>query len=171
MATARETVKKSLRYMGKETPLKQATEADYNDMLVELNKMLAKWFKLGLRLALTTEPIPTLDAVVPFPDFALEGIEYNLAKDAWPLFNLSEPVSQSVREEAVSSKNDLWSLGRPVPKSVFPGVLPVGSGNEWGSNGVGSFNFYPNCDEPIYPCNKDELLAPSGVPLKGVDNG
>lgn len=170
MATARETIQKAFRYMGKETPNKQATAADYNFMLDELNKLLDIWFKLGLRLAVNTTTIPALDSEVPYPDFALSAIESNLAKEAWPFFNLSEPVSQSVREVAKDSKNEIWSIGRPIPKTVFPGVLPIGSGNESDRGNIFNEPFYPDCDEPIYQCDNDKLKTPSGIPLKVPDN-
>jgi hypothetical protein len=76
-----------------------------------------------------------------------------------------------VKELADSTKNELWSTSAIKPHSVFPGVLPIGSGNEWHGGSVLNNRFYPDLDQPIYGCcDNDQLLAPSGVPLKGVDN-
>ena len=96
MATARQVIKKALRYIGKETSLKNATDADYSIMLDELNQLLKRWFSLGLRLAVNTNTIESLDGEVPYPDVALTAIEYNLAVQGWPLFNLTQPVSLTV---------------------------------------------------------------------------
>jgi len=170
MATAREVIQVALRYIGKDTDFKQATDSDYNLMLPVLNRMLSTWFRLGLRLAVSKENIPSLDSPVPYPDFAIEGIQWNLAEKGWNLFKLKEPLNFNVKMMAEETKSELWSIGRPVPESVFPGVLPIGSGNEWDTNSTWQDPFYPDCDDNIYTCNKDELTAPSGVPLKGVDN-
>ena len=172
MATAREVIQFSLRYIGKETPVKVASDADYTLMLTALNQLLSRWFKLGLRAAVSTETIPSLESVVPYPDFALEAIQYNLAVDGWPLFDLGKSASLNVKDLAASTKNELWTISAIKPHSVFPGVLPIGSGNEWDRNG-GTLNdpFYPDLDEPIYGCgDKDQLLTQSHVPLTGVKN-
>lgn len=154
--------------MGKETPLKAATDADYELMLDQLNMLLDKWYKLGLRISVTTTAIPSLSAVIPVSDYALEAIQYNLAKDNWGLFNLSEPVSQSVKEMAKSSKGEVWAIAGPKPHTVFPGTLPMGSGNEGYRN---NRKFYPDCDQNLYACDTDGITTESGIPLKGVDNG
>lgn len=169
MATAREVIQFSLRYIGKETSLKKATTADYSVMLNVLNQLLDRWFKLGLRAATNTTTIPGPESAVPYPDYALPAIQYNLAVDGWPLFNLGSPVASNVQVMADSTKNELWTIAAQNPHSVFPGSLPVGSGNEW--DGVWSERFYPNCDPQIYGCcDDDQLLSQSGIPLKGVDN-
>ena len=168
MATARQVIKKALRYIGKETSLKNATDADYSIMLDELNQLLKRWFSLGLRLAVNTNTIESLDGEVPYPDVALTAIEYNLAVQGWPLFNLTQPVSLTVMSNAADYENEIWAIGRPVPKTVFPGVLPTGSGNT-GNRGWDR-TFYPDCDEPIYGCDDNQLQTGTGIPLIGVDN-
>ncbi|MEE9459610.1 MAG: hypothetical protein V3V84_07605 [Candidatus Bathyarchaeia archaeon] len=171
MATAREVIQFSLRYIGKDTPSIVASDATYNLMLTVLNQLLDRWFKLGLRAAVSTETIPSLDSVVPYPDFALQAIQYNLAIDGWPLFDLGKSVSLNVRELATSTKNELWTISAPNPHSVFPGVLPIGSGNEWHGGGVLNDRFYPDLDEPIYGCcDSNTLKTPSNITLTGVKN-
>lgn len=168
MATAQEVISISLRYLGKETPNKQASDADYTLMLRKLNNLLDRWFKLGLRASVNTTPIPSLASVVPFPDVGLDALEKNLAVDGWRLFNLSAPISIDLANEAKDAKTELWNMARPIPKTVFPSTLATGSGND---NGTGwDRTFYPDCDELIYPCDDSQLLSQSGVPLKGVNN-
>lgn len=165
MATVKEIIDKSLRYVGQSTQFLTPNDNDYNVALDELNSMLKIWYKLGLRATFDTSTLK-LQNVFPYPEDTHNGIAYNLAVEMYPNFDAAGSPSALVYERAKETKNQIWTIYAPEPKSVFPGTLPIGSGNE--ERNYGWFDpFYPDCDEPIYGCNKN-LVETNGVPLKGV---
>ncbi len=166
MATAREVIRVSLRYIGLETRNRQASPQDYNDSLRQLNQMLQRWYKLGLRAAYNTNPLTNLEDQMPYPDDAFTAIEYSLARQLWKFFSLKNPMPADFALQEEEERNDLWVLYAPNPKTVYPGTLPIGSGN------YDCYDpFYPDCGDSIYSnCDKNELTTQSKVVLTGVDH-
>ena len=167
--TAHDVIRIALRFVGLETRLRKASPQDYNDMLGVLNRMLLTWYKLGLRAAYNTDTL-TLTTPMPYPDDAITAITYSLAKEGHDWIAIETPLGVNIYDQEKTHKNSLWILYGETPKSVYPGTLPIGSGNEYDNFGYNS-SFYPDCDEPIYGnCVDNQLATDSDVILTGVDN-
>lgn len=169
MATVKDIINLSLRYMGVSTKFKTPSASDYELMLVELNSMLDMWYKLGLRARYNNNELK-LQNVFPYPNDTHTGIAYNLAVDGYPLFDSAGMPSPKVEMLAAEKKNEIWTEYAADPSTVFPGTLPIGTGNtdhtydNWTA-------FYPDCDENLYSdCTSNQLESESGVILTGVDN-
>jgi len=169
MSTAREVIGVSLRDVGIATKYKEASDEDYNDCLRFLNGMLAMWYKLGLRQAINTNTIDNLSDLVPYPEYAMRAIEKNLTINIWSHFKLDSMINPFLANEAAVLKNELWSVGAPNPSSIFPGTLPIGSGNEHYNTGY-TTPFYPAFDDNIYAGVDNALTNSANVILTGVNN-
>ena len=165
MATTKDIIDKSLRYIGQSTQFLTPNDNDYNVALDELNSMLKMWYKQGLRATFDISTLK-LQNTFPYPEDTFNGIAFNLAVAMYPLFDSAGSPSAVIYERAKETKNEIWTIYGERAASVFPSTLPIGSGNE--ERNYGWFNpFYPDCDEPIYGCRKDTVET-NGTPLKGV---
>lgn len=161
MAKAKDILTSSLRLVGQVTSLKIATDDDYELALAKLNQLLERWRELGLTLNNSIQQIDNINADVNYPTWAIEGIEYNLAKNIWPFFNLSKPISPNILEMADITADEIWNLGRPENNTVFPGNLPIGSGNE----SYKTRKFYPDLDKNLYENIDNQIDSETGNPL------
>jgi len=163
MATVKDIITRSLRYVGQSTQFLDGDSDDYNVALDELNSMLSMWYKLGLRATLQTSVLK-LQEVFPYPEDTHSGIAYNLAVQMFPLFNSDGVPSPLIIDRAKESKNDIWVIYGPTPSSVFPGTLPTGAGNT--GDGYYDTVFYPDCDDNVYAAC--DAITSNGVIIKGV---
>ena len=58
-------------------------------------------------------------------------------------------------------ENQIFTIAGADVNSVFPGNLPQGMGN-WD---VYRWNYFPDCDAPIYPCDDDSIVTEGDVSI------
>lgn len=164
--TAKEVITDSFSIIGQYTDFKKPTDTNYDSALNSLNTMHKMWYRLGLRASYNQNTL-TLDTVMPYGDYTRDSIAYGLTERMWKKFAYNVSIPPEVVMLSKDYINELWTINGPDVQSVFPGVLPIGEGNE--NYNYGNFNpFYPDCDESLYGCEKDQLSTDSDAILTGV---
>ena len=161
MATAKDIIKAALRYCGEQTNHSIAPDEDYADGLAQLNQLVEMWFELGLELAASQNELTSVNNQFNFPAFSRSAFQYNLAVELWPFYNIEKPMPMSLMSMAESSKDQLFSIASQEVSSVFPGNLPQGMGNWF----VYNYNYYPDCDADIYPCDDNGIVTEGSVAI------
>ena len=100
---------------------------------------MASWEGSGLALGYTS--VSSLGDLITVPEYALDGIEQNLALRLAPEFE--GMVSPLLVQNARLAKKDLVKANLTVASTSYPDIMPMGSGN----TGTGR-NTY---DGPFYP--------------------
>lgn len=165
MAKARSIIKTALRYCAEQTNFSPAADGDFQDGVDKLNQLYQRWLELGLQIDAGQPELTSPQQTFNVPLFSIPAFEYNLAKDLWPLYNIEKPLPTNILMLAAETENQLFTaLGADV-KSVFPGNLSVGSGNWF----VYSNTLYPQCDDPIYPCDDNDIVTEGNVRIVTED--
>ena len=159
MAIVKDVVKSALRFCGEQTNMSDADDEDYQDGLAKLNQLWQIWYEQGLQLSAGQFDLTSLANNLNVPEWAVPGFEFNLAKLLWPLYNIGKPFPLEM--QARDWENQIFSIAGPDVKSVFPSNLPQGMGN-WFTY---RWNYYPDCDENIYPSNCDGVDTEGSVPV------
>ena len=164
MATARELLKVSLRYVGEETSFSIAPDESYELALRKMNEYIESLRKNGLALNSSQAELTSLNSIVNFPSWSHTAIELNVAVMIWPMFNIEKPLPPLIYQQARDKEREMFNLYGPEIKSVYPSTLPQGIGNRdgfWGYNDV----FYPQCHDNIYECDEDRINTEAGTPI------
>jgi hypothetical protein len=139
MATTAEVIQRALSLIlvqGSEAPIEQD---EAGSAVIALNRMMASWEGSGIALGYTT--VSSLGDLITVPEYALDGIEQNLALRLAPEFE--GMVSPLLVQNARFAKQDLVKANLTVASTSYPDIMPMGSGN----TGTGR-NAY---DGPFYP--------------------
>ena len=157
--TIRQTISDALRILGVETSSLPAEDDAYERSLNFLKSYLSTLSQQNLYI-FTRSPYNSLDDIVPVKISAYTFVVSSFAVYLAPFFNVSpaDEAYQSALKTARDTENDMRTLFGPEIKSVFPGNLPVGSGNAYDQNNY-DCDFYPSLDPSIYP---DEDCGCSG---------
>jgi len=143
MATAEQVVKASLQRIlvqASEAPI-QADEAQ--DFIFAMNNYMLALDAEGISLGYTV--VSNLGDEITIPVGALRGLIANMAIEVAPDYN--GEVSQGLQKAAIEGMKAMRRLGRVTMVSAYPGNLPIGSGNEWGTRGTS--HFYPDLEATI----------------------
>ena len=144
MATVAQVTKAALQNILVQDSESALPADEYQDTIFAMNNMLFAWDADGIKLGYTE--VDSLNDDVTVPTGALRGIIYNLAIEMAGQFNA--PVAPGVANAARKGMDAIRKLGVSIVPSVFPGTLPIGSGNE----GAGLYNtnhFYPDLEAQI----------------------
>lgn len=166
MATCRDIIRKALRYCGDSTQYSEASNESYADGLDQLNRLVNTWYEQGLQLGDTESEYTSINDAFGYPLFAQTAFEFNLGLLLWPLINPEKDVPATLYNNASRTENELFTLAGASVTSVFPGNLPKGAGN-WS---VGDWNYYPNCDEPMYNDCSDQVITEKNAPIITENN-
>jgi predicted urease superfamily metal-dependent hydrolase len=121
---------------------------DLNTGIRYLNRMMAAYYAVGVKLGYTKVNSP--NDVVTVPEGVNEGMVFNLAMRLASGYDI--PVSQSLVRSANESLKTMEIIGVKIGNSNFGGTLPIGSGNEGSSGSYLRNPFYPDCCEDINEC-------------------
>lgn len=159
MASVKSVVKTALRFCGEQTNLSEADDEDYQDGLDKLNQLWQMWFEEGLQLSAGQFELTSLNNELNVPSWSIPGFEFNLAKLLWPLYNVGQPFP--LERDAQKWEDRIFTIAGADVNSVFPGNLPQGMGNWF----TWRWNYFPDCDDPIYPCDSDGVVTEGEVPI------
>jgi hypothetical protein len=144
MATVAQVAKASLQRI-----LVQATEAalepaEYQDFIFAMNNYMAQLDASGISLGYTE--VNDLGDIVTIPTGALRGLIANMAIEVSPDYGgvVSEALGLAARQGLLTMR----VIGQRMGVTRNPSTLPMGSGNEDRSFGIGG-NFYPDREAEI----------------------
>jgi hypothetical protein len=160
MAIVKDIIRTALRYCGQETNYDSADDDTYEDGISKLNQLWQMWYQLNLDISAGQIELDSLSGSLNVPEWAVPAFEYNLAKMLWPLYNFGVSFPMALEYEAKNWENKLFTIAGTIPKSVYPGTLPVGTGQNWSAD---SWNYYPDCDPVIYPNGRHDMLTEGDV--------
>lgn len=161
MALVKEVVKSALRYCGEQTNQDDADDEDFQDGLSKLNQLWQLWLEEGLLLSAGQIELKSLHNQLNVPEWSIPGFELNLAKLLWPFYNLGQNAPFPFERQALDWENKIFTIAGAEVSSVFPGNLPRGMG-DWHTF---RWNYFPQCDPTIYPCDKDGIVTEGEVPI------
>jgi len=150
MSTAQERVNSALELLGATSPIKVASPEVINKTFDVLVSMLELWNSQSIGITGLTLPTDIGDELNEPPQVQL-AIDFNLAITAAPYIR-KIPTAET-RMKAKSTMQQLRNQFSPKPTTIFPDVLPVGSGNK--SQPLGQ-TFYPD---------QETVDSESGVPI------
>jgi hypothetical protein len=133
--------------------LVQASEApipaDESQIAIKyLNRMMAKFDAQGISLGYTQ--VADLADEITVADGALDGIVKNLAISLFPQYSVpGTPIDPLLVEQARDGLDTMRMISiNSIGPSLYPGTLPVGSGNE-GDNSFSQNHFYDNPEDSV----------------------
>lgn len=143
METAETLIKDALQEI-----LVQAAEAplgadDFQTGARYLNRMMFAFDSDGIDLGYTE--VLTLADPITVPEGAIEGMIANLAVRLARQY--MKPISADLAARAAEGERTMTRISVEVGPTLYPGTLPIGSGNEWDTN-FGDV-FYRDPAEPI----------------------
>ena len=144
MATAAQVTKAALQNILVQDSESALPADEYQDTIFAMNNMLFAWDADGIKLGYTE--VSDLGDDVTVPVGALRGIIYNLAIEMAGMFNA--PVAHGVANAARAGMAAIRKLGISIVPSVYPGTLPIGSGNEDRGTGL-TDKYYSDLEDQI----------------------
>jgi len=165
MATARDLLNISLRYVGQKTDYSEAADEDYSVAITKLNQYIELLRQQGLQLNSSQVEITNLSQPVNYPTWAHNAIELNVGLMLWTVFNIDKPVPQLLYANAKKAEDEMFVIAGREINPIFPSTLPKGMGNRDGFFGYYD-RFYPDCDDNIYPCDTGNLQTETSVNIK-----
>ncbi len=158
---AKDVIKVALRYCSVTTSYLEEPQDAYDICIPKLNQLLDIYRNQNLLVNSDQAEITTPNQDLSFPAYAYPAIESNLAKMVWHLFNMGQEMPMWLIQLASETENDMFTFGGAPVNSVFPENLPKGQGQWWMYN----WNYYPQCDPPVYDCGDDKVLSETGTPI------
>jgi hypothetical protein len=146
MATTAEVIQRALSLIlvqGSEAPIEQD---EAGSAVIALNRMMASWEGSGIALGYTA--VSSLADLITVPEYALDGIEQNLALRLAPEFD--GMVSPLLVQNARFAKQDLVKANLTVASTSYPDIMPMGSGNTGTGRSAYNSPFYQT-DKPVAP--------------------
>lgn len=150
--TKRELINEAYDAAGLSSYVFNLQSEDYQSALRKLDAMMASWHVKGIDLAYPTVSSPSdsdLDTPTNIPDFAVESIYSNLAMRIAPSFGKAIPAA--LRNNAVTSYNNLMIVFGHPRERPLPSTLPRGSGNR---PRLVSNRFFPAPQTVLQPWDK-----------------
>jgi len=141
VATAGQVLKSSLQRVLVQASESQLQPDEFQDAIFDMNNYMLALDAEGVNLGYTV--IENLGDEVTVPLGALRGVIANVAIEVSPDYNGT--ISPALVKAAKEGLRVMRLLGQRIPRSEFPGNLPVGSGNE-GDHSFTS-HFYPGISE------------------------
>lgn len=136
MSTANFRINKALNLIGATSPIKEARPEIFNTTFEILVSMLELWKSQSIDTGII---IPTeIGDELEEPLSTSLTIDFNLAVTIAP-YLLKEP-SPFVSAKAAQLMQTMRIVYSPLPETIYPDVLPIGSGNKTRPLGV---VFYP----------------------------
>lgn len=126
MTTANVFVTNALELIGSSSPIKKPLAEVTNKTFIVLQDMLFLWSSQGISTGLTLPTVIGDD--LEEPASTRLAIEFNLAVTAAPY--LQKEPTQFVSAKARQTMQALRSQFSPLPVTLYPGTLPLGSGNK-----------------------------------------
>lgn len=152
MAETAETIIKDalteIVVLGAEAPLEAS---DAQSAIRYLNRMMASFDAKGIDLGFTE--VTSLASPVTVPLGAVDGMVFNLAARLWTQYYSESPIPGDLLLKARSGADSMMALAVSMGPTQYPSTLPIGSGNQDNTGGIGCNNFYPDL--------QDEILAES----------
>jgi len=149
MSTANERVRSALQLVGADTPIKPARPEVINKTFKILQQMLLLWNSQSILTGLT---FPSdIGDELDEPQQIQSAIDTMLAIKAAPAHQ--KTISQEVRALCKTDMQQLRNQFSPKPRTIYPGSLPIGTGNKTFPIGP---TFYPE---------EDTLDTEAGVPI------
>lgn len=149
MSTANERVRSALQLVGADTPIKPARPEVINKTFKIFQQMLTLWSSQSIDTGITFP-----DAIgdeLGEPNQIQSAIDTMLAIKAAPAHQ--KTISPEVRMLCKTDMQQLRNQFSPKPRTIYPGSLPIGTGNKTFPIGP---TFYPE---------EDTLDSEAGVPL------
>lgn len=135
MATALDFIKRSFSIIGEHADETEIEASEANDALDLFNDMLAEWELAGANLGFA--PVKDLADTVRIPRGAHKAVKFNLAVELGAEYDIA--VTPAVMAIANDSKKKMMAIYRRPLKVVYPGILPMGSGNDCGYTNTDRF--------------------------------
>jgi len=149
MSTANERVNSALQLIGATSPIKPARAEVINKTFTVFQQMLSLWNSQSIGTGITYPNV--LGDELGEPEQIQMAIDYQLAIKAAPY--IQKMVSEDVRKQSRALMQQLRNQFSPKPTTLYPGSLPIGSGNTRFPIGP---TFYPETET---------LDDESGVPI------
>ena len=146
METASSVIKSALQEI-----LVQASEApiepsEAQDTLTYMNRYMASLAARGVNLGYTK--VTALNDPITIPDGAIEGLVFKVAERIAPQFDKQDVTSgMSFRQNAREALHAMYSIAVQPQPAQYPGILPIGSGNE--DDVQAGDHFYPDQTDKI----------------------
>lgn len=102
-----------------------------------LNDLMLAWAAQGLSMGYTV--VADMADILTVPDGAIRGIKANLALELAPKYDVA--ITPAMTYRAKEGLKAIRELCIEIAPLEYPSTLPVGSGNDWGTD------FYPESDE------------------------
>lgn len=127
--TAQSVITSALQEIGVQAVEAPIEASEAQDAITYLNRMMAGFAVKGITLGYTV--ITNLGDTITVSDGALEGVVKNLALALQPQFGSpGDPINQLLVIQAREGIDTLRAIAISVTPTLFPGSLPIGSGNE-----------------------------------------
>jgi hypothetical protein len=136
--------------LGADTPIKPARIEVVNQTFTVLRQLLLLWNSQSIGTGITIPELLADDLLEPMQTQLV--IDHMLAIKVAPY--LQKSVGEDVRTEAKALMQQLRHEFSPKPYTVYPSILPVGTGNR-------SFPIAPT----FYPTTEGELDTEQGDPI------
>jgi hypothetical protein len=150
MSTANERVRSALQLLGADTPIKPARAETLNKTFKILQQMLALWNSQSINTSITMPTV--IGDELGEPEQTQLAIDYQLAiKTASAIQKVATP---DVRAQSRTLMQQLRNQFSPKPTTIYPGTMPIGTGNK-------TFPIGPT----FYPDSENAITDEQGVPL------
>lgn len=127
--TAQSVITSALQEIGVQAVEAPIEASEAQDAITYLNRMMTKFAAQGIALGYTI--ITNLGDTITVADGALEGIVKNLAITLNPQFGSpGTPINPLLVQQAREGIDSLRDIAVTITPTLFPGSLPIGSGNE-----------------------------------------
>ena len=139
MTTKLQIVQQALGDIGLGTYVFDPSPDQLQDALDRMDRLAAAWDGIGIRKGYNLGA--ALDAESGLPDTAIDPFASLLAIRLAPSYG--KQVSPELKSAALEGKNMLMVTNNVIPRMVYPGTLPIGTGNNLGVRDVA---YFQDCD-------------------------
>lgn len=151
METAGDIIRDALSELTVQAQEQTIPAVELNQSIRYLNRMMQALDADGIKLGYTI--VNHVDDPLTVPAGAYEGMMYNLAIRMANGYDIR--LTPDFMMVARESKKILAKIAVTAPKSNWPSILPIGSGNEGNAEAYSEQRFFNGCCEDEDECNGD----------------